>query len=227
MKNLELIMQKIEQISSKNELENFFLEIEHLFNYSWAGLVIFEPYTSQRYKAVFIGDIPKKVCDFIEADEVIKQYCLTEGKPTNYQNILAAANGFEKFEQKAIFPQEQHQLIVPIKGLASELSCLVFSMPKASVTHSLLEKLGWYWLLLSSFIYAKYKNLITKNQSNITARELECIKWAADGKTSWEISRILSISQRTVDFHLANCISKTNSSNRQQAIVKYVLNGHL
>ncbi|MBL4910353.1 MAG: helix-turn-helix transcriptional regulator [Alteromonadaceae bacterium] len=81
--------------------------------------------------------------------------------------------------------------------------------------------------MLSSFIYTKYKNLITKNQFDITARELECIKWAADGKTSWEISQILSISQRTVDFHLANCINKTNSSNRQQAIVKFVLNGQL
>jgi DNA-binding CsgD family transcriptional regulator len=224
MKNLELIMQKIDKIDSKNDLEAFFLEIEHLFNYSWAGLVVFEPYTSQRYKTVFIGDIPKNVSAFIERDDAIKQYCLTEGKPTYYQNVLAAS---DVFEQKSIFQQDQYQLIVPIKGLASELSCLIFSIPKLSVSHSLLEKLGWYWLLLSSFIYTKYKNLITKNKSDITTRELECIQWAADGKTSWEISQILSISQRTVDFHLANCISKSNSANRQQAIVKYVLNGQL
>jgi DNA-binding CsgD family transcriptional regulator len=224
MKNLELIMQKIDKIDSKNDLEAFFLEIEHLFNYSWAGLVVFEPYTSQRYKTVFIGDIPKNVSAFIERDDAIKQYCLTEGKPTYYQNVLAAS---DVFEQKSIFQQDQYQLIVPIKGLASELSCLIFSIPKLSVSHSLLEKLGWYWLLLSSFIYTKCKNLITKNKSDITTRELECIQWAADGKTSWEISQILSISQRTVDFHLANCISKSNSANRQQAIVKYVLNGQL
>ena len=224
MKNLELIMQKIEKIDSKQGLEAFFADVNHLFNYSWAGLVVFEPYTSQRYKTVFIGDIPQKVCAFINTDNVIKQYCLTEGKPTNYQKILTTSN---VFEQKSIFQQDQYQLIVPIKGLASEFSCLIFSLKKANVSHPLLEKLGWYWLLLSSFIYTKYKNLITKNQFDITARELECIKWAADGKTSWEISQILSISQRTVDFHLANCINKTNSSNRQQAIVKFVLNGQL
>jgi len=217
-------MQRIENIDSKNNLESFFLEVKHLFNYSWGGLVVFEPFTSQRYKTVFIGEIPKKVCDFVNTDEVIKQYCLSGGKPTYYQNILAASNVFDK---EVVCPKEQYQLIVPIKGLASELSCLIFSIKKSSVTLSLLEKLGWYWLLLSSFIYTKYKNLITKHYSDITTRELECIKWAADGKTSWEISQILSISQRTVDFHLANCINKTNSSNRQQAIVKFALNGQL
>nr|WP_275075687.1 LuxR C-terminal-related transcriptional regulator [Pseudoalteromonas ostreae] len=41
------------------------------------------------------------------------------------------------------------------------------------------------------------------------------------------MSQILSISQRTVDFHLTNCIRKTNSTNRQHAIVKCILSGEL
>jgi DNA-binding CsgD family transcriptional regulator len=37
----------------------------------------------------------------------------------------------------------------------------------------------------------------------LSNREIEVLKWAALGKTSWEMSMILEISERTVNFHLA------------------------
>ncbi len=52
----------------------------------------------------------------------------------------------------------------------------------------------------------------------LTGREIECLKWVALGKTSWEISLILNISARTVDFHVQNAMSKLDANSRQQAI---------
>ena len=37
---------------------------------------------------------------------------------------------------------------------------------------------------------------------NLSARELDCLQWTAAGKTAWEASVILGISERTVRFHL-------------------------
>jgi len=39
--------------------------------------------------------------------------------------------------------------------------------------------------------------------SPLTARELECMHWAAMGKTSWEIGSIIGLTERTINFHLA------------------------
>jgi LuxR family transcriptional regulator, quorum-sensing system regulator SolR len=56
----------------------------------------------------------------------------------------------------------------------------------------------------------------------LTARERECLKWAADGKTAWEIGQILSIAERTAVFHVNNVIRKLGASNKTQAIVRAV-----
>lgn len=58
-----------------------------------------------------------------------------------------------------------------------------------------------------------------------TTREKEVLKWAADGKTALEIGSILSISERTITFHMQNIMEKLNSVNKTQAIVKAVLLG--
>lgn len=63
------------------------------------------------------------------------------------------------------------------------------------------------------------------NNVHLTKREKECVSWACDGKTSWEISQILGLSERTVIFHLTNLMRKTGTNNRQQAIAKTILKG--
>jgi LuxR family quorum-sensing transcriptional regulator LasR len=58
--------------------------------------------------------------------------------------------------------------------------------------------------------------------AHITTRELECLKWGAAGKSSWEIGQILHCSEATVNFHFSNIRRKLNSKSRQQAVVKAI-----
>lgn len=55
--------------------------------------------------------------------------------------------------------------------------------------------------------------------TNLTAREKECLYWASQGKTSWEMGRILGITERTANFHIANLCGKLGVHNRQAAIM--------
>jgi len=59
----------------------------------------------------------------------------------------------------------------------------------------------------------------------LSQRETECLLWAAEGKTSWETSQILGISERTVVFHLQNATDKLQVSNRLHAVVRAVSRG--
>lgn len=52
----------------------------------------------------------------------------------------------------------------------------------------------------------------------LTKREHDCLHWAAQGKTSWEIGKILDIRERTVNFHIANSCDKLGVRTRQAAI---------
>lgn len=51
----------------------------------------------------------------------------------------------------------------------------------------------------------------------LTPRERECLQWVARGKTSWEIGRILTISEHGVVFHLRSVMRKFNVSSRHRA----------
>jgi DNA-binding CsgD family transcriptional regulator len=58
----------------------------------------------------------------------------------------------------------------------------------------------------------------------ISARELDCLKWTAAGKTALEASIILGISERTVRFHLNAAREKLDCVTTTQAVAKAVVN---
>jgi DNA-binding CsgD family transcriptional regulator len=56
----------------------------------------------------------------------------------------------------------------------------------------------------------------------LTEREVEILQWTALGKTAWEIGSIVKISERTVNFHLQNAMSKLGVHNKTHAAYKAV-----
>jgi DNA-binding CsgD family transcriptional regulator len=59
----------------------------------------------------------------------------------------------------------------------------------------------------------------------LTPRELEILRWCKDGKTRPEIGDILSISHKTVEFHLCNLMNKLGASNQITAVVIAIQRG--
>lgn len=57
---------------------------------------------------------------------------------------------------------------------------------------------------------------------HLTDREKQCLLWAAEGKTTWETSHILGVSERTVIFHLQNAADKLKVVRRQQAVARAI-----
>lgn len=54
----------------------------------------------------------------------------------------------------------------------------------------------------------------------LSPREREVLNWAALGKTSWEISQILKVAERTVVFHVENAKTKLGVASRSHAVAK-------
>jgi LuxR family transcriptional regulator, quorum-sensing system regulator CviR len=53
---------------------------------------------------------------------------------------------------------------------------------------------------------------------SLSPRELEVLKWLTLGKSSWDISVILKISERTVNYHVTNIMKKLDVTSRLQAV---------
>ena len=51
-------------------------------------------------------------------------------------------------------------------------------------------------------------------------REVEVLTWVARGKTSAEIAQIISLTKRTVDFHIDNARGKLGAATRTEAVIK-------
>lgn len=67
----------------------------------------------------------------------------------------------------------------------------------------------------------------TIDHIELTPRERECLQWAAVGKSEWEISQILGISEHTSEKHLLNAKSKLGAVNRVQAVAEAIRRGYI
>ena len=114
-------------------------------------------------------------------------------------------------------------------GVAGMLSLSRSGEPLTDAELSAKE-LAMTWLTQVTHL-GMAKCLMTKvlpeGEVQLTEREIESLRWTADGKTSEQISDILGISESTVNFHIRNAMSKLGASNKLGAAVKAAMLGWL
>ncbi len=69
--------------------------------------------------------------------------------------------------------------------------------------------------------------LMPESTVELTAREIEVLRWTAEGKTSSEVSQIMHIAERTVNFHINNALFKLGATNKTAAAIKAAILGLL
>ena len=61
----------------------------------------------------------------------------------------------------------------------------------------------------------------------MSKREVECLRWAAIGKTDREIAMIIALSHATIRYHINRAGEKLNAINRAQSVFKAGQLGYL
>lgn len=56
------------------------------------------------------------------------------------------------------------------------------------------------------------------NGASLSEREKEVLRWISRGKSTWDISEVLGITERTVKFHVCNILEKLDCINRAHAV---------
>ncbi|HKJ09536.1 MAG TPA: LuxR family transcriptional regulator [Gammaproteobacteria bacterium] len=101
------------------------------------------------------------------------------------------------------------------------------SMSAAEV-RSLLPKVSWMTQAahegMSRLLLPRY---MPEASATLSAREIEVLRWTADGKTSCEVGMIMNIAERTVNFHVNSALEKLGAVNKTSATIKAAMLGLL
>lgn len=88
--------------------------------------------------------------------------------------------------------------------------------------------------LIGSFAFEAARNLLLNARAaqqpparQLSERQLQCVVLVAQGKTDWEIGKILGISEETVKRHLARARAHYDVPKRIQVVTRAIFEGHL
>lgn len=154
-----------------------------------------------------------------------------EGFRTREPNAYLDSIDIANFEQRAM---TNAAIVVPVHLPFGQIGAASFNpLDKDKIELSdEFERLSDAFGLYARTFIATYVQVMGSAQalppeSRLTKREVECLRWAAIGKTDMEISMIMARSRATVRFHIHNAATKLNAVNRSQTLFKAVQLGYI
>lgn len=131
-------------------------------------------------------------------------------------------------------PRYKAAIVVPVHLPFGQISANSFhpTDPDIDDLSELFAEIGDTLALATRRFIAGYASAMrTKRRipsdCELSKREVECLRWAAIGKTDREIGMIISLSHATVRYHVHRAGEKLNSVNRAQTIFKAGQLGYL
>jgi len=119
---------------------------------------------------------------------------------------------------------------VPIHGHGSEFAVVAVTCSEPDEEFDRIWRARRFELHLAALYFhiAARKFIIDLDNHppcRLSPRESECLLWTARGKTVWEISQLLSISEHTALSHLRNAMTKLGTYSKIHAVAKAILIG--
>lgn len=126
------------------------------------------------------------------------------------------------FGEAADFGLRENGLTVPIRDTEDRRA--LFTINGAAADRDWDAIIGEHGsdMRFVAFLFHLYYERARQNHvddcPHLSERELQVLGWAAAGKSAWETSMILGLSQRTIDAYIRNCIRKLGVANKTQAV---------
>ncbi len=120
-------------------------------------------------------------------------------------------------------------IIAPAHLPGGVIGAIVWAAPEVVDVRPVFEQRAAELSILSLRFMAAYndRGLSPDGLVHLTRREIQCLKWAAKGKTDGEIAEIVKISMPTVRFHMRNAADKMGVAGRPQAVHRASVLGYV
>lgn len=117
---------------------------------------------------------------------------------------------------------------VPIRGVGGDRSLFSINSDLSQLEWKRFLKENKKDIMLAAFYFHMGVSEIgnrSVGRIELSPRERETLKWLAAGKTGWEAAKIMSVSDRTIEFYLKNIRTKMRASNTMQAVARASIMG--
>ncbi|MBW5440498.1 LuxR family transcriptional regulator [Bradyrhizobium canariense] len=116
---------------------------------------------------------------------------------------------------------------VPIHDGRGPVAALTFAVDeKRPPFEKCIDSYGRVLQLMATYFHAHVRRKLADERKvdgiRLSPREFECLEWASQGKSAWEIGCILGISQSTVAYYLENAKEKLGVRTVIQAVALLV-----
>lgn len=166
--------------------------------------------------------------DYAKTDAVCQQV-FSKVEPFVWNEVdprLAARDGAARIAGEAAEHGLADGYIVPVFSRDEWLSAISFGGPhNVALNQRDRGAINLMAIYASSAIERRQKKRPSRRR--LTAREREVLLWTSAGKSCWEISVILNVSEQTVRFHTAQIRVKLNASNTTHAVVRALHQGEI
>ncbi len=222
-----------DKIINSTTIENLHINIAHLSGFCDFEHFIFgvlTPKEMNKPDITIINGYPSEWRERYDrkgylADDPTVNFCRKNISPVIWSKLVPTSNKSAKIMAESKEFGLNYGISVPIHSHGTSWGMLSLATSVNNHDYRDIEQKLVFITNILPYIYCCILNINDvdlKTKPNLTNREVECLKWIADGKTSWEISQILNISERTVIFHINNVCKKLSASNRTQAIAKAI-----
>jgi LuxR family quorum sensing-dependent transcriptional regulator len=125
-------------------------------------------------------------------------------------------------------PAVKKEYVVPVIRATGATSCVTMAGERPDLDARARRAV----YMLSLYAHARAVSLLDCTDGagprrELTLREREVLQWIAAGKSSWDVSVILGISERTVNWLIARAGRKLNAVNRTHAVVNAIRAGQI
>jgi DNA-binding CsgD family transcriptional regulator len=159
-------------------------------------------------------------------------WCNRNGFNTAYPNPYLEDIDLRRYFDAV--PRYSAAIVVPVHLPFAQVSANSFHSldPRQDDLGSVFAEIGSSLATMTRRFIAGYVSAMrTKRRipsdCELSKREVECLRWAAIGKTDREIGMIIDLSHATVRYHVHRAGEKLNAINRAQAIFKAGQLGYL
>ncbi|WP_426125183.1 helix-turn-helix transcriptional regulator [Pararhizobium sp. PWRC1-1] len=113
---------------------------------------------------------------------------------------------------------------IPVHDVQGTRGAVAFGGNREAVSSGELKELTFMAGYLFSRL-SEMKEMRNRGPVVLSRREIECLHWAAAGKTTIEMAKILDLSEYTVNHYLSRATRKLDSVNRVQTVAKAIRAG--
>jgi LuxR family quorum-sensing system transcriptional regulator SolR len=172
---------------------------------------------------------------YIDTDPTLN-YGLRSSRPGIWSDEFFASA--TRLWQEAQLHGLRHGIVIPRHKPGGAYSVLILARSHTPITFSELESKEFGLQALAQWADTNIRlsdksngvaaqSDVSLSDVSLSEREVEVLRWTADGKTAADIAGFLGVSERTVNFSITAASCKLNACNKTSATVRAALLGLL